>query len=151
MFIWSKESTLFLYWFYTSAFKFSIVRCIRKSVNPPFVLLLCSSGNWSFEWKYWSWGDSLVHFHILHFKCFNLVGYDLYQKWNPILVVTSSLPALFIKLPLWAVKLQKCHSWASNVGPFTQMTWKWCGNDVAMMWPLSSTEYWCPSFKIASP
>jgi len=31
------------------------------------VLLLCSSGNWSFEWKYWSLGDDLVHFHILHF------------------------------------------------------------------------------------
>jgi len=52
------------------------------SVNlptPPPVLLLCSYGNWSFEWKYLSLGDDLVHFHILHFKCFNLVGYDLYQ------------------------------------------------------------------------
>jgi len=47
--------------------------------NLPCVVLLCSSRNWSFEWKYWSLGDDLVHFHILHLFCFNLVGYDLYQ------------------------------------------------------------------------
>jgi len=39
-------------------------------------------------------------------------------------VVTSNLPLIFTKLPLWAAELQKCHYWTSHVGPFTQMTWK---------------------------
>jgi len=56
-------------------------------------------------------------------------------------VVTSNQPLIFTKLPLWAAELQKCHYWASRVGPFTQMTWEWRGNDVAMMWRLSSTKY----------
>jgi len=30
-------------------------------------------------------------------------------------VVTSNLPLIFTKLPLWAPELQKCHYWALNV------------------------------------
>ena len=52
-----------------------------------------------------------------------------------------TLPLRFTKMPLWAL----------NVDPLTLLTWKWHGNDVEMMWWLSSTEYWRPSSKISSP
>jgi len=39
-----------------------------------------------------------------------------------ILVVTSTLPLIFTKLSLCHSELQKCHSWASNVGSFTLLT-----------------------------
>jgi len=57
-----------------------------------------------------------------------------------IFVVYSTLPPLFTKLPLYHSELQKCHYWASNVSPFTQMTWKWCWNDMATLfnWILMS-------------
>ena len=42
-----------------------------------------------------------------------------------------TLPLRFTKMPLWA----------SNVDPLTLLTWKWHGNDVAMMWKVSSTKY----------
>jgi len=35
--------------------------------------------------------------------------------------------------------------------PIDFATWKWHGNDVEMMWWLSSTKYWRPSSKVASP
>jgi len=51
--------------------------------QPPMCYcVVFESRNWSFGQKYWSLGDDLVHFHILHFICFNLVGYDLYQIWR---------------------------------------------------------------------
>ena len=69
---------MFLHRFYISAFKFSIVCYIRKSANPPYVIVLCLNleiealnkniGRWEMTW---------LNFHILHFICFNLVGYDL--------------------------------------------------------------------------
>jgi len=59
------------------------VASANLSAKPPPVLLccigeVCWSGNWSFKQEHWLLGDDLVHFHILHFICFNLVGYDLY-------------------------------------------------------------------------
>jgi len=45
-------------------------------------------------------------------------------KRNLILVVPSPLAIVFTKMPFCHSELQNCHSWASNVGPFTQMTWK---------------------------
>jgi len=54
--------------------------CESKSAKPPLCYcVVFESGNWSFGRKYWSLGDDLVHFHILHFQCFNLVGYGLYH------------------------------------------------------------------------
>jgi len=41
-----------------------------------------------------------------------------------ILVVPSPLAIVFTKMSFCHSKLQKCHYWASNVGPFTKMTWK---------------------------
>jgi len=41
-----------------------------------------------------------------------------------ILVVTSTLSLIFTKLSLCHSEFKKCHSWASNVGPFTLLTWK---------------------------
>jgi len=53
--------------------------------------------------------------------------------------------------------LQNCHSDTQNYknatpGPL-MLTHSlcWRENDMEMMWQLSSTEYWCPSSKIASP
>jgi len=45
-------------------------------------------------------------------------------KRDLILVVQSLLAIVITKLSFCHSELQKCHSWASNVGPFTQMTWK---------------------------
>jgi len=53
--------------------------------------------------------------------------------------------------------LQNCHYDLQNYKNATHRplmlahSLKWRGNDVEMMWQLSSTEYWCPSSKIASP
>ena len=44
---------------------------------------------------------------------------------------SATHPLRFTKMPLWA----------SNVDPLTLLTWKWYGNDVAMMWKVSSTKY----------
>ena len=55
------------------------------------------------------------------------------------LVVQSTLPPLFTKLPLLGAELQKCHYWASNVahslrwrGNDVEMMWKWCGNSLQL-------------------
>jgi len=45
-------------------------------------------------------------------------------KRDLILVVPSPLAIVFTKMPFYDSELQNCHFWASNVGPFTQMTWK---------------------------
>ena len=60
--------------------------------------------------------------------------------------------------------LQNCHSYLQNCHSTTQNyknatprplmlahSLRWRGNDVAMMWWLSSTEYWCRNSKITSP
>jgi len=43
---------------------------------------------------------------------------------RPNFVVPSPLAIVITKMSFCHSELQKCHSWASNVGPFTQMTWK---------------------------
>jgi len=53
------------------------------------------------------------------------------------LVVTSPLATSIYKNAIMSCKITKMPLWASNVGP---LLW-WCGNDVATMWRLSSTEY----------
>jgi len=80
MFIWGKESTLFLHRFYTSAFKFSIVRCIHKSAKPTLVLYWCVDLEIkALNKNIGRWETNCFNFHILHLICFNLVGYDLYH------------------------------------------------------------------------
>ena len=44
---------------------------------------------------------------------------------------TAIISRRITKMPLWAL----------NVDPLTLLTWKWHGNDVAMMWKVSSTKY----------
>jgi len=41
------------------------------------------------------------------------------RKGDLILVVPSPLAIVFTKMPFCHSELQKCHSWTSNVGPFT--------------------------------
>jgi len=45
-------------------------------------------------------------------------------KRDLIIVVPLHRATIFTKVSFCNSKLQKCHSWASNVDPFTQMTWK---------------------------
>ena len=73
-----KESILILIRSLTFAKLFIILQ--SKSAKPSLCYcVVFESRNWSFEREHWSLGDDLVHFHILHFIYFNLVGYDLYQ------------------------------------------------------------------------
>ena len=46
-------------------------------------------------------------------------------KRDLILVVPSPRATIFTKMSFCHSKLQKCQSWASNVGPLAKMTWKW--------------------------
>jgi len=86
--------------------------------QTPCVILLCSSRNWNFGWKYWSLGDDLVQLLHTASNCFNyLVGYDLHQLYSMTLLlilfcVMFHLIILLFKWDVtpngWFLILQRC-------------------------------------------
>jgi len=79
-----------------------------------------STKKWSWrEWRRWSSGSL--------------------TPCRPNFVVISPMPLIFTKLPLWAAKLQKCHSGSQMLahslcwrGNDMEMMWKWCGDSLQL-------------------
>ena len=74
--VWIKDVNTFLI---TITFNLIFWLAYWICQTPLWYCVVFESGNCSFGQKNWSLGDDLFHFHILHFICFNLVGYNLYQ------------------------------------------------------------------------